>query len=202
MFDEFVTIPRELDHQRFLATPLTVANADLDYAAYTASLEVIQVHSDGRWPTDAFTLDDDLELVTQHESDHRARRAFTFVLLDPSKTEALGCLYVNPLRDYLRRAEVAAALLDAIPAASAMVTFWLRQDQQETDLADAVVEAVNAWLLSDWPLDLHLFRALPAERSSCHAFRRSDLQPVRLALPGETRPYLWYRPAAAGDAAG
>lgn len=60
-----------------------------------------------------------------------------------------------------------------------------------------VVEAVNDWLLTEWPLRLHLFRVLPAERSSCAALDRTNLQRLSLTLPGEPRPYRWYRPVTA-----
>jgi RimJ/RimL family protein N-acetyltransferase len=187
-------VPTELEHDRFVATPLTAATAALDYASYMSSPEVIRVHSDGRWPTDGFTLDDDLELVARHEADHQNRRAFTFVLLAPSRTEALGCVYVNPLREYLRRSGADALLLGAIPSASAMVTFWLRQDQQETGLADVVVHAVNDWFVNEWPLAIHLFRVLPDETSSRTALDHLGLQQMRLAHPADPRPYIWYRP--------
>jgi hypothetical protein len=85
-------------------------------------------------------------------------------------------------------------VLEAFPSASAMVTFWLRQDQQDTGLAVAVVEAVNAWLLNDWPLAMHLFRVLPDETSSRMAAERLGLRQTHLTLPGEARPYLWYQP--------
>jgi hypothetical protein len=189
-------VPTELQHDRFVATPLTVATAALDYASYMASPEVIRVHSDGRWPTEGFTLDDDLELVARHQADHENRRAFTFVLLTPSRTEALGCVYVNPLREYLRRSGAGAVLLDAIPSASAMVTFWLRHDQHENGLADVVVHAVNDWIAGEWPLDAHLFRVLPEERSSRAALDHLGLPHMRLPLPGDPRPYLWYGPHA------
>ena len=75
------------------------------------------------------------------------------------------------------------------------MTFWLRQDLQDSDLAETVVSATDQWLRRDWPLDTHLFRILPDERSSCAALERSDLQRTRLDLPRETRPYRWYRSA-------
>lgn len=151
MLDDEAMVPTGLLHERFVAAPLTTTTAALDYASYVASPDVIRVHSDGRWPIEGFTFSDDLELVAQHEDDHMNRRAFTFVLLTPSETEALGCLYMNPLREYLSRAEAPRQLVDETPLDSAMVTFWLRQDQQETNLADVVVEAVNDWLLeSPW----------------------------------------------------
>lgn len=192
MLRDHADVPVELEHDRFVASPLTVANAPLDLEAYLASPDVIRTHSDGRWPTAGFTLEDDLELVARHQADHQDRRAFTFTLLAPSRDVATGCLYLNPLHDYLRRSGADAALLGEVPEAAAMVTFWLRQDQQDTGLADAVVDAVDGWLRDDWPLALHLFRLLPAETSSREALDRRGLQQTRLVLPDEPRPYLWY----------
>lgn len=194
MLDANAPVPSGLKHPKFIATPLTPDVAELDYAAYMASLDVIRVHSDGRWPVDGFTLADDLVLVAKHQADHESHRAFAFVLLAPSKSEALGCLYLNPLREYLSRVQADRHLIDALPPASAIVTFWLRQDQQDTGLAAVVVEAVNDWLLDDWPLAMHLFRVSPHERSSRMALEHLQLHQTHLTLPGEARPYLWYGP--------
>lgn len=177
-------VPEELRHPRFVAVPLTVADAALDFACYAASPDVIRVHSDGRWPVEGFTLPDNIPLLQQHEVEHRAHRSFAFLLLTPAQDEALGCLYLNPLP------------ADGLPAPAAMVTFWLRQDLQATDLADAVVEAVDAWLRDDWPLAAYRFRVLPAERSSCAALDR-HLVRTEVAVPGETRPCLWFGPRTA-----
>lgn len=194
MLDADAQWPSRLEHPRFVATPLTVGVAALDYASYMASPDVIREHSDGRWPVDGFTLSDNLELAAKHQADHESHRAVTFVLLAPTQTEALGCLYLNPLWEYLQRAEAGPELLDSVPSTSAMVTFWLRLDQQDTGLAEVVVEAVNDWLLNDWPLATHLFRILPGEGSSRRALERLTLRPIHLDLPGEKRPYLWYGP--------
>jgi RimJ/RimL family protein N-acetyltransferase len=188
-------VPSGLQHPRFVATPLTTSIAALDYAAYMTSPDVVRSHSDGRWPTDEFTFAEDLALVAQHQDDHENRRAFTFALLTPSRTESLGCLYLNPLVDYLRRVDADPQLVDSVPTTSAMVTWWLRQDQQDTGLTAAVVDAVNNWLLDDWPIELHLFRILPDERPSRSALDDLGLRPDQLDLPGEKRPYLWYRSA-------
>ena len=194
MLEDGVEVPAELRCARFVATPLTGELAARDYAAYLASPEVIAVHSDGRWPVAGFTLTEDLDLVARHASDHAARRAFTFVLLDPSSTDALGCLYLNPLRDYLQRAAAGPDLLGSVGPSAAMVTFWLRQDQQDTGLAEVVVEAVGSWLRDDWAFTTCWWRILPGERSSRRALERSALHRFAPTLPGETRPYLWYRP--------
>lgn len=194
MIDRDTAVPTELQHRRFLATPLTADVAELDYASYMASPDVIRIHSDGRWPVEGFSLEEDLELVASHQADHEHHHAFAFVLLTPARAEALGCLYLNPLREYLQRVGAARELLHTVPAASAMVTFWLREDQQATSLAEDVVRAVNDWLVEDWPLSMHLFRVLCAERSSCVALDRVGLREVSMPLPGETRSYRWYAP--------
>ena len=192
MIDGDADLPVELQHPRFTATPLTADVAALDYAAYMASPDVIRAHSDGRWPLEGFTLSDDLELVAQHQADHASRRAFTFVLLAPSRAEALGCVYLNPLLDYLHRAGAATKLLDRVPGSSAMVSFWIRQDLLDTGLPEAVAEAVDEWLLTAWPVAMHLFRVLPGEASSVRALDRLELPQIRLELVDEERPFLWY----------
>ncbi|MBL7252779.1 hypothetical protein [Paractinoplanes lichenicola] len=188
MFDADATIPAELIHEAFVATPLTAETAELDYAAYMASPDVIRVHSNGRWPVDGFTLDDDRQQVAAHQADHEARRSFAFVLLSPARDESWGCLYLNPLHDYLRRTGADAPTVARFPAPAAMVTFWLRQDRQHTGLPDTVVAAVNTWLLTAWPLKTYLFRCLPAEQSTRDALDGLGLS--RVDLPN----YLWFQP--------
>lgn len=187
-------VPTALRHEAFVATPLTTDLAGLDCAAYMASPDVIRVHSDGRWPVDGFTLEEDRRLIAQHEADHAARRAFAFLLHEPSWSEGLGCLYLNPFHEYFQSVGADPQTLAGFPAESAMVTFWIRQDLQHTELTDVVAEAANAWLLDDWPLRTHLFRILPAEHASRAALERLDLRRVSIRLPHEKRPYLWYQP--------
>jgi RimJ/RimL family protein N-acetyltransferase len=192
VLDGRAPVPDGLVHARFVAVPLTPDVAALDYDAYLSSPDVIRVHSDGRWPVDGFTFEDDLRQVEQHQADHEARRSFAFALLDPSRREGLGCVYLNPLRDYLERVGASPDLVGSLPESSAMVTFWLRQDQQDSGLPEAVATAVDEWLLTAWPFDRHLFRVLPGERSSCAALEALGLPQVRLTLPGESRPYRWH----------
>ena len=113
MLSSSASVPSGLAHPAFVAVPLTPANAQLDYAAYMASPAVIRMHSDGRWPVDGFTLEDDRSQAAAHHAAHQARRAFTFLLLDPSQSQALGSVYLNSLREYLRRAGADRATIDA-----------------------------------------------------------------------------------------
>lgn len=185
-------VPEELVHPLFVATPLVVDLAELDHAAYCASPAVIVAHSAGRWPTTDFSVAEDRALIADHQADHASRRAFAFSLLTPERDAALGCLYVNPLREYLSRADAQGHAVETLREPAGMVSFWVHQEQQKTGLPEAVVAAVSAWLTEDWPLATCWFRALPAERSSVAALDASPLIRVEPELPAETHPYLWY----------
>lgn len=173
--------PTGLRTDAFTIEPLTPANAELDYECYLASPDVIRIHSDGRWPTEGFTLEQDLEMAAAHDIDHQAGRSFAFVLLTPSRDLALGCVYLNPAPTQLA-------------TASARVTFWIRQDRQHLDLPRQVAFEVNRWILDSWPLDTHVFRILPTEISSRAALEAIGCQRIEIDDPGESRPYLWYAP--------
>ena len=47
--------------------------------------------------------------------------------------------------------------------------------------------------MSEWRPRAHLFRILPAERTSRMAVERLNLSRVHLPLPADDRPYLWYQ---------
>lgn len=201
MLDPAVSVPSGLTHHRFVATPLTTTLVDVDYAAYMASPDVIREHSDGRWTVEGFTAADDAAQIAQHEVDHHARRSFTYLLLDNAKSQSLGCLYLNPLHAYLDRVGADAATIDSWPLNAAMVTFWIRQDLQDSNLPRAVVVAVDEWLMRCWPIRAHVYRILPGERTSRAALEFAGLRRVSLGLAREDRPYLWYG-RAADDAGG
>jgi len=189
------TAPAGFRTDTFTIEPLSASNAELDYESYMASPDVIRVHSDGRWPIDGFTLAEDIAMAARHDIDHRAGRSFAFVLLTPSRDRALGCVYLNPLHAYLTQVGASESTLASVPSVSAMVTFWIRQDSQHTDLPRMVAAEVNGWILDDWPLDTHVFRVLPAEISSRSALEGIGCPRVDLDLPAEPRPYLWFAPA-------
>jgi Acetyltransferase (GNAT) domain len=175
------TAPTGLRADVFVIEPLTPTNADLDYECYMASPDVIRIHSDGRWQVEGFTLAQDRAMAATHEIDYQAGRSFAFLILTPSRDHALGCLYLNQPPAQM-------------PAASARVTFWIRQDRQHTDLPTQVASEVNRWLVDHWPLDAHVFRILPTEETSRSALETIGCRRIDLDVPGESRPYLWFAP--------
>jgi RimJ/RimL family protein N-acetyltransferase len=181
-------VPQTLRTSTFLLRQLREAEAALDYEAYMASPDVIRIHSGGRWPVHEFTLAQEQQELALHEVRHDDKRDFAFILITPDEAQALGCVYVLPLAPLLRHFAAPAALLSQVSDATALITFWVRQDRQQTLLAREVVAAVHDWLLTEWPFDDHLFRVNHEEHASLQALEQCGFH-VRFELTMDEPPY-------------
>ena len=180
-------VPERLIHTDFIAKPLQEQHAALDYAAYTSSPEVIRAHSYGRWPVEEFTLTEEKSLLAGHDQRHRAKQDFAFILLAPDRASSLGCCYILPLLPFLTRVDSDHRSLSEH---SAMVTFWLRQSEQESRLAEHIVRALHEWMTFEWRFDVHFFRVNPQETHSISALRANNLREVfSISHP---LPYLFF----------
>lgn len=192
--------PEPLATDEFTLEPLRPELLDLDTEAYLASPDVIRDHSCGRWPVTGFGREDNLPLVIRHWSDHQARRAFTYLFLEPGGASSLGSLYVQPLYPYLEAMGAdAQTLLRYAGGATARVSYWLRQDR-EPGLTASVAERLDEWLRTSWPLDAYLYRAAPEEECTVYALDRLPLDRVDIDLPAERCTYLWWTAQVRGGA--
>lgn len=189
-------VPAELRGEGFVARPLSVAYATQDYAAYIGSPDTIRVHSGGQWKLGGYTREEHLAELRDHERRHAAREDFAYILLDPAERDGLGCVYLLPLRQFLRRVGAPAETLAAFPEGAAMVTFWVRQGW-EAELLDAgvLVPALRDWLRDTWRFPRVVFRANPEEERSLAALEASDARRTALrrlyALATPEPPHLY-----------
>jgi hypothetical protein len=138
--DEFVPpdfdVPQRFETPEFVLEPLGPEHNELDYAAWTSSMDHIAATpgwQDSRWPRE-MTLDENRADLGRHADDFRNRTGFTYTVLDPESRDVIGCVYIYPLRD---GEEDARALS------------WVRASRSELDVA--LWRAVSSWLESDWP---------------------------------------------------
>lgn len=172
-FPPDVSVPEKLLTTSFMLRPLSKTDAELDYEAYMASLEVIRKHSSGRWPIERFTLAQDRQDLVQHEERHCKKQDFALIILTTDEAQSLGCIYIQPLMPSIRHANLSATtVIPPLTDSTAMVTFWLRQDSQQTALPSQVVIALHRWLLSQWPFDRHYFRVSPLEYESIQTLEK------------------------------
>ena len=129
-------VPRGLETSEFVLEPLGPEHNDLDYEAWTSSMEHIAAtpgYPDGSWPR-AMTLDENRADLQRHADDFRARKGFTYTVLEPAGRDVIGCVYIYPLRDGDHDAHVLS---------------WVRASHAHLDRP--LWRAVSAWLESDWP---------------------------------------------------
>lgn len=130
-------VPLGLTTPEFVLEPLGPEHNESDYDAWTSSMEHIRAtpgYPDGSWPRE-MTRDQNRADLERHADDFRARKGFTYTVLDPSSRDVLGCVYIYPLRDDDRY--------------DACTLSWVRASHAHLDIP--LWRAVSAWLEADWP---------------------------------------------------
>jgi hypothetical protein len=143
-------VPTELRSDEFLLRPLRAADVELDYEAVMATQEVLRRGNGGAWPRPDFTIEENLADLEGHEADFRARRGFTYTIMDPTETRCLGCVYAYPPGD-----DWAGQAGDN----EAVVWFWVRPDCVTADLDQRLLAVLVPWLRGDFAFARVLFRA-------------------------------------------
>jgi RimJ/RimL family protein N-acetyltransferase len=166
-------VPGELRTDEFLLRPLRASDVELDYEAVMATQEPLRQRTAGRWPRPGFTIEENLADLEGHEADFRARRGFTYTVMNPDETRCLGCVYVYPLED-----ETDGQTSDN----EAAVWFWIRPDGVAMDLDRRVLTAMVPWLCRDFGFRRVLFRAWSNDERQMALLREVGLRAV------ETRP--------------
>jgi len=129
-------VPLGLETSEFVLEPLGPEHNELDYDAWTSSMEHIAAtpgYPDGSWPR-AMTRDENRADLQRHADDFRTRKGFTYTVLDPAGRDVIGCVYIYPLTD----SDYDARALS-----------WVRKSHAHLDTP--LWRAVSEWLESDWP---------------------------------------------------
>jgi RimJ/RimL family protein N-acetyltransferase len=129
-------VPLGLERSEFVLEPLGPEHNDLDYDAWTSSMEHIAAtpgYPDGSWPRE-MTRDENRADLQRHADDFRARKGFTYTVLDPAGRDVIGCVYIYPLPDSDH---------------DACALSWVRESHAQLDTP--LWRTVSEWLESDWP---------------------------------------------------
>ena len=129
-------VPLGLETPELVLEPLGPEHNHKDYEAWTSSMEHIAAtpgYPDGSWPRE-MTLEQNRGDLQRHADDFRARRGFTYTVLEPAGRDVIGCVYIYPDRD---------------DDHEAVVLSWVRQSHAHLDAT--LWRAVSEWLRSDWP---------------------------------------------------
>jgi len=172
--------PEERGTKRILLRPLRAADVLLDYDAVMSSAPDLRRWSQSDWPSDDFTLAENLADLERHEREHLERTAFTFTVLDPDRTQCLGCVYLKPVS-----AEAAVLCAEALHAAE--VAFWVRASECARDLDRHLLTTLREWFAKDWEFDCLLFPISPQETRQSAILRDAGLEMRLTYTPADGR---------------
>ena len=130
-------VPLRLETPPFVLEPLGTQHNELDYAAWSTSIEHIRGTpgwEEEKWPR-PMTPDENRADLERHASDFENRRGFTYTVLSPSR-DVIGCVYIYPSKK---------------EGVDAQVQSWVRASDADLDVA--LWRAVSAWLKSKWPFE-------------------------------------------------
>lgn len=129
-------VPTLLETEQFRLRPLTMADAEKDYAALMESSDLINAMFGRDWPDANYTLEDNLADVADVEREWAEREAFTYTVVSLDEATCLGCVYINPPRGH---------------PADARVYIWVRQSEYDRGLDPILFHTVRAWIADRWP---------------------------------------------------
>ena len=143
-------VPEQHRTGPFVLVPLITELVHADYAAVMATADHLRWWSDSAWPTDDFTVEENLQDLAWHDDEHRGRVAFTYSVLDADafadgRRRVVGCVYIRPFGSACRTRNVTCPP-DLIASGDAVARGWLIEEfaSQRHEFADGVL----AWLAS------------------------------------------------------
>jgi hypothetical protein len=175
-YTEGVSVPREKRTERLILRPLRASDAERDYDAVMSSAAELRRWSGSDWPSDGFTLAENLADLERHEREHECGEAFTYTVLAPDEERCLGCVYIVPVW-------AEAEALCGPAACAACVGFWVRASERANDLDRHLLAVLREWLGTEWPFDCVLFTNYAADTRQAALLAETDLSRLPLAWP-------------------
>lgn len=149
-------VPETLRTEELYLEMLAPKHVERDYDAFMSSIPRLQLWSGGSWPSEDFTLAQNMDDMVMHSSEHLAREAFTYTVLNPDQSRCEGCIYINPWSHITRLLR-----LDGPPEGArdfdGITTFWVRESALAGDLDRQLLGGLQGWFTEEWAFDRMLY---------------------------------------------
>ncbi len=131
-------------HRSFLTCPLSSADAEPDFEAWSTSIEHLQgiFGPESNWPTTEMTLEENSIDLAWHQREHESASSFAFTVFDINDARCLGCVYLSPARKVGYEVEV---------------FYWVRASEVSSGLDQTLGTYVHQWLQDVWKFDSVVF---------------------------------------------
>ena len=183
-------VPEKLQTDDFLLRPIRTGDSALDYDAIMASRDLLRLRTGGKWPHIGFTAQTNRADLEQHAAEFRDRRAFTYILLDPSETHCLGCVSIDPLADGLRRTGATDDYSSMVEANQALVSFWVRSDVVPRDMDRYLLTGLLPWLSEEFAFSRIVFASWNEDSRQVSVLQHAGLN--RASIPTKDNSNVVY----------
>jgi RimJ/RimL family protein N-acetyltransferase len=185
-------VPDELRTEQFTLRPITADDAERDHAALMETRQLLRLWEQSTWPADDFTVEANREDLAGLETRHREGRAFTYTVVDPADTEALGCVYVFPITaNFLTKATVTPTGERRWADVDAVVYFWMRTSAMREGLDASLLDALRAWFREVWKTERTVFVTNEQFAQQVRLIEATDLElEFELVEPEKPGTYL------------
>lgn len=191
-------VPEILQTPEFTLRPLTPAHVELDHAALMTSKQMLRLWSgrpEGGWPSDDFSVEENMADMEWHYGDHLARTAFTFTVLNPAEDTVLGCIYIVPFEPLMANNP---HLAEQISDDAALVRFWAIEPRLADGLDALLLRAMLRWFNDEWAFSQAYFHVYEEHAQQIEMFESTGLAKVAdINLPNRGQ-FLLYQ-AAGGE---
>jgi hypothetical protein len=159
MIDNSFQPPLKWLNSNFELEVLSPKYAIQDHEAVTASASKIRYvfGPSNDWPSETISFEENLNDLKRHEKEFNDRTAFAYAIFDPSGSEYLGCIYINPLHSIIN------SNFNELKC-QAQVYFWLSSLHTRINEIE-FLEILKTWLLAFWPFEKVIFPGREANPS-------------------------------------
>jgi hypothetical protein len=185
-------VPTKLTKDEFVLRPIRADDAEWDYDAVMETREFLRKWQQSPWPEDDFTVDANRADLVALEERHAAHRAFTYTVLDPSRSECLGCVYIFPISaTFLAESAVARVGEDEWSDVDAVVFFWVRRSRVESGMDRRLLGALRVRFAVEWNLERVVYVTNEQVPDQADLFAGSDLVlKFQILEPGKLGQFL------------
>ena len=146
-YPEKSKVPEGFSTNNYKIRPLLITDVEKDYEAVMATQELNLRLTEGRWPKNGFSLEENLKDLKYHQQMHEERKEFTFTVMNSDETTCLGCIYFKTLNsEMINELKNNNLNQDYI----AIIYFWLRPDLTDKAFADNFINDIINWINSEW----------------------------------------------------
>ncbi len=183
-------IPTHIAGADFWFEVLHPHHVKLDFDAVMESKEFLRRWSNSSWPEDEFRLEDNLRDLEWHFEEFKELTAFTYTILNHSKTRCWGCIYIRPVESIQ---SLTQNDLSKLQPYQFFVSYWVIPEIRNTPVETQVFTTLLDWLLTKWQFPSVLFasnRQIPEQNK----LYQNNKMALYLEIEANIRYQLFWTP--------